>query len=378
MGMLGNEMEKGNCCGGFNFFNEDFVWELFRQGYPKHKVVAVNPFTTTQTDDYEGTTSGGASVLYGYFSLSADSGTVLALSMIDQDGIIKDFYENLGGDQQQTSIPMAAIKVDANTSGGHAWQFIGWQVQLTGPVIDSGGFEVDFMAMIGGSYPLSTALPAECNLTPLSAIYSQVDNVITLPVGVDTLTVQLEIDRLQLGATGVYETYSVAEIQNMFNAPDATVTVTFVSVAKPNTQTVILVLSSLNTLTTNCYWLKDIPVKFTSAGVDYNLQMNGLTVKSLEVEEVVAFATIDGAVNASTEGYISGLALVRDRNLTFDVENDSAVDADITISRFGGPATFAAVAVTGASNPTHDIDVAPYLGTFYEVPTLEVAIGAPA
>jgi len=374
--MLGNEMQKGNCCGGYNSNNEDYVWELFRQAYPKHKVVAVTPYSTTQTESYNGIVNGGLAILFGNFCLNND--VTIALEMINMDGMITRI-KLLSSDPFQTQQPSAACVVnmtEGNSPSG--WQFIGWQVQLTGPVISSGGLEVDFMAMIGGSYPLAAALPAECNLTPLSAIYSQVDNVITLPAGVDTLTVQLEIDRLQLGATGVYETYSVAEIQNMFNAPDATVTVTAVTNATPTTQLVTLTLSSLTTLTTNCYWLKDVAVKFTSAGVDYNLQMNGLTVKSLEVEEVVSVVTIDGAVDASTEGYISGLSFVRGRNLTFDVENDSAVDSDITISRFGGPATFAAVAVPGASNPTHDFDVAPYLGTFYEVPTMEVAIGTPA
>jgi len=26
--MLGNEMQKGNCCGGYNSNNEDYVWEM--------------------------------------------------------------------------------------------------------------------------------------------------------------------------------------------------------------------------------------------------------------------------------------------------------------------------------------------------------------
>lgn len=332
MGTLGNQMEKGNCCGGYNFYNEDFIWELFRQSYPRHQVQNVMPFMISQTEDWEGISGSGLQVLYGQFTLNEDAVDSLRLDMFDSSGIVHRFYENQGSTQNQSPAFMAAVEVSSSSAAPTGWQFVGWLVQLQGPVIQQGGLILDVQQMVGGSWPAASMLTPDFNPTALTPVYSNVDGVFTLPLGETEVRFSIDFARLPIGATGNYETYSVAEIQQMFRCAEGQVTVENVMNINETRARVTVYVTNLFNPYTVCFWLQDIAVNMI-ASEDITFPANACVIADQDGETVATCVT--SLINNGTDsGYVKGLALVRGRLLTVPGTNAGAVFQNINYGSF--------------------------------------------
>jgi len=375
----GNRITKGNCCGGYNFNNEDFVSEMFTQGYPKHQIVSVTPYTMASSEMYSNFDTGRASILYGYFYNCWTNNINIDLEMIDMDGRLVAVFGAVVGERPGIGVPMAAIRVNngMNDEIPNGWGFVGWQIEIIGPIIESSGLEIDFQAMIGGSYPASTPLDAAYNLQCLSPYWSIRDNVVALAPGATGGKFSIDAFRLEVEA-GEYESYTIQEITRMFRMPEATVTVTEVITLTPESMRILFTITNLFNPVTVCTYLEDIAVQFTSGLVDILIVENSLQVQN-ELNQAVANVVIAGSSFDSSQGHIKGLAFVKDtRIIQVDIDNTSAFDETVYINAFGAAQTVLGTATPGYSQPTESVDLTNYHDNLWRQPAVQLSCGSPA
>lgn len=379
MSHLGNKMQKGNCCGGFNFYNEDFIWAMFEAAYPRHHVQNVIPFMVSQTDDWDGIEASGLQVLYGQFTCNEDQSGILTLDMFDSSGVVHRYYENTGGTQNQTSAWMAAVEVNSNLIAPGGWQFVGWLVQLQGPIIEQGGLVLNVQQNQGGSYPIPVSLVESYNITPLSPVYSfEESGVLTLPLGVTSVKFSIDFFRLAVADTGDFETYTVTEMQKMWRCAEGTVTIHSVDNITNAKARVTLTVSNLFNPSTDCSWLADVALKLTSGSLDIDLDANGVNFLD-EDDNLVAQSVVASAENSFSEGYTKGLALVRDRKITLTGTNAGPVADEAFYTPYGSPAVSMGNFGPGAVTITANLTASPEFDEIlWRQPAIEVSCGIPA
>jgi len=373
---LGNKTLKGACCGGFSLWTEEFVWSMFENGYPRHHVQDVVPMQVNQIGNWEGTDGSGLQVLFGWFSCNGNQASTLALEMFSSDGVVNTFFEN-GSDPLYQPAPMAAVGVF--TSVEFPWQFSGWLVQLQGPAIEAGGLQINFVESIGGSYPSIVSIDSSHNLTMLSPVYSFDGNIATLPYGSTFLRASLDFNRLQIGATGVYEEYTPEQLTAMFRIPEGTLTVESFNIVNSTTGRVVFTIDGIFNPSTDCTWLEDVAVLSDSSDIAYTIDNDGIKLYN-EDEELIATCTV-GPVSASkAEGYVKGLGCCKNRIIEVTGENGSGFPTDVDVVSFGASMSFSMSAIVGLYEAVNTVDFlrADLEDILYRQPVFTVKIGIPA
>lgn len=375
--MLGNQIQKGNCCGGYNFFNEDFIAEMFRQGYPKHQVVSVTPYTMISSEDYGNYTDARCAILYGYFTRNQAQNVNLDLKMIDQDGRIIEYTNPTVGERNDMTVMMPAIIVEADGAFPFGWAFVGWQVELLGPVIASGGLQIDFSAMIGGSYPVDTPLTLPYNLQCYSSYYSLSDASVILPPNVTSAKFSIDVNRLEVGVgSGIYETYQASTLANIFRLPEGTITINDVQNINESSMRIVFTVSGIYNPVSFVVWLEDVALMSESEDAAITIDANAIIFYDLDNAEI---ATANVAVSnaAPIEGHVKGLVFTKNRQVSVTGTN-TGPDTEAYYNPFGAVNVSINTAVNGAFNAVGPVDYTLFEGVLFRQPAIRVSIGAPA
>lgn len=378
----GNRNLLGACCGGFSLWSEEFIWMMMEQSFPRHHVQSIIPFSTTQTETWNGVFGSGQQVLFGWFSSDPANEVVLDLKMFDSSGIIKEVFQTINPAYQSNFNPLMAVQVDGNSEESH-WQFSGWLIQLQGPAYESGGIQVDFQETLAGSYPVAAQLAESHNLTILSPYYSFAGQVVTLPPGVDSVTAYIDFNRLQIGTTGVYEDYTAEEITAMLRCPEGRVTVGSVNNLNSTTARVTFTISNLFNPSTACTWLEDIAVlvQTNSVGDTIDSQEDlGIQFFDLDTDQVVDVVqnrTVTGIDEDQTA--CKGLTCCKNRKIDVRGTNGNAFPQDVSVTSFGGFMNFNMTAVPGSFQAVNDTDFlrADLAEILFRQPVFTVALGTP-